>query len=111
MSDPNTDTISTPGSATSSLSSSPYLSASSASGESVESAESIFPPATPPNLHQNTVDPNAGWVIQKFGGTSVGKYARRIGDEVVKYVVLFNYAKNINLFVYCVVEIISTLTK
>ena len=31
-------------------------------------------------------DPKKKWVVQKFGGTSVGKFADRIVDGVVKYV-------------------------
>jgi hypothetical protein len=42
-------------------------------------------PATPPNLHQNTIDPDAQWLVQKFGGTSVGKFAVRIAEDIVVY--------------------------
>ncbi|EIN09072.1 aspartate kinase [Punctularia strigosozonata HHB-11173 SS5] len=38
---------------------------------------------TPPNLHQNTIDPSARWLVQKFGGTSVGKFATKIASDVV----------------------------
>ncbi|KAF5351159.1 hypothetical protein D9756_008284 [Leucocoprinus leucothites] len=38
---------------------------------------------TPPNLHQNTIDPSAKWLVQKFGGTSVGKFAVRIAEDIV----------------------------
>ncbi|CUA68267.1 aspartate kinase [Rhizoctonia solani] len=34
-------------------------------------------------LLQNPDSPNARWVIQKFGGTSVGKFAAKIAEEVV----------------------------
>ncbi|KAG8731585.1 Aspartokinase, partial [Ceratobasidium sp. 423] len=34
-------------------------------------------------LLQNPDSPNARWVIQKFGGTSVGKFATKIAEEVV----------------------------
>ena len=27
-----------------------------------------------------------GWVIQKFGGTSVGKFPRKIATDIVKYI-------------------------
>lgn len=26
-----------------------------------------------------------GWVVQKFGGTSVGKFPDRIAEDIVKY--------------------------
>lgn len=41
------------------------------------------PPRTPPNLHQNSIDPSAKWVVQKYGGTSVGKYAVEIAEDIV----------------------------
>ena len=44
------------------------------------------PPNTPPSLHQNTIDPNARWLVQKFGGTSVGKFAVKIARDVVSSV-------------------------
>jgi aspartate kinase len=28
----------------------------------------------------------AGWVVQKFGGTSVGKFAVNIAEDIVRYV-------------------------
>jgi aspartate kinase len=31
-------------------------------------------------------DSKAGWVVQKFGGTSVGKFAGKIADDIVRYV-------------------------
>ncbi|PCH44782.1 aspartate kinase [Wolfiporia cocos MD-104 SS10] len=43
----------------------------------------MSPPRTPPNLHQNTIDPEAKWLVQKFGGTSVGKFAVKIADDIV----------------------------
>ncbi|KAF8886126.1 Aspartate/glutamate/uridylate kinase [Infundibulicybe gibba] len=55
------------------------LSPSSSTPSSVESS----PPSTPPNLHQNTIDPSAGWLVQKFGGTSVGKFAVKIAEDIV----------------------------
>ena len=27
---------------------------------------------------------NAGWVVQKFGGTSVGKFAVNIAEDIVR---------------------------
>ncbi|OCH88383.1 aspartate kinase [Obba rivulosa] len=40
-------------------------------------------PATPPNLHQNSIDPAAKWLVQKYGGTSVGKFAKKIAEDIV----------------------------
>lgn len=31
--------------------------------------------------------PESHWVVQKFGGTSVGKFAFNIVDQVIRYVV------------------------
>ncbi|KAG6379561.1 Aspartate/glutamate/uridylate kinase [Boletus reticuloceps] len=47
------------------------------------STPSTSPPSTPPNLHQNTIDPCARWLVQKFGGTSVGKFAVQIARDIV----------------------------
>ncbi|KIY45054.1 aspartate kinase [Fistulina hepatica ATCC 64428] len=47
------------------------------------SLSSISMPTTPPNLHQNSIDPSAKWIVQKFGGTSVGKFPVKIAKEVV----------------------------
>ncbi|KAL0567449.1 Aspartokinase [Marasmius crinis-equi] len=46
---------------------------------------SVFslPTATPPNLRQNGINPAAKWLVQKFGGTSVGKYPVEIARDVV----------------------------
>lgn len=30
-------------------------------------------------------DPKRGWIIQKFGGTSVGKFADKIAEDVVRW--------------------------
>ena len=46
---------------------------------------------TPPNLHQNNTDPDAPWLVQKFGGTSVGKFAAKIAEDVVSYAILTIY--------------------
>lgn len=43
-------------------------------------------PATPPNFHQNLNDPSATWIVQKYGGTSIGKFAARISEDIVPYV-------------------------
>ncbi|KAI0777195.1 aspartate kinase [Trametes elegans] len=40
-------------------------------------------PRTPPNMHQNTVDPAAKWLVQKYGGTSVGKFATKIAEDII----------------------------
>ncbi|GLB39135.1 putative aspartate kinase [Lyophyllum shimeji] len=53
------------------------------SPDSLSSSQSCSPPRTPPNLHQNTVDPAARWLVQKFGGTSVGKFAVKIARDIV----------------------------
>ena len=47
------------------------------------------PPKTPPNLHQNTIDPDGRWLVQKFGGTSVGKFATKIARDIVSSVSQF----------------------
>ncbi|KAF8588204.1 aspartate kinase [Ramaria rubella] len=47
------------------------------------SDRSISPPHTPSNLHQNTIEPSAEWLVQKFGGTSVGKFAIKIAEDIV----------------------------
>ncbi|EIM81965.1 aspartate kinase [Stereum hirsutum FP-91666 SS1] len=48
-----------------------------------QSVEGTPPPGTPPNLHQNSIDPAALWLVQKYGGTSVGKFADRIAEEII----------------------------
>ncbi|KAI0646543.1 aspartate kinase [Trametes meyenii] len=55
--------------------SAPSSRASSFSGSGV--------PRTPPNMHQNTVDPAAKWLVQKYGGTSVGKFAAKIAEDII----------------------------
>ena len=45
---------------------------------------------TPPNLHQNTSDPAAKWLVQKYGGTSVGKFASQIAEEIIPFVQLLS---------------------
>ena len=60
---------------------------SSTPSSSPSSSLSSSPPSTPPNLHQNTIDPAAGWLVQKYGGTSVGKFAIKIAEDIVSYVV------------------------
>ncbi|KAF9486244.1 aspartate kinase [Pholiota conissans] len=63
---------------------------------SPSSSRSSSPPRTPPNLHQNTIDPNAKWLVQKFGGTSVGKFAVKIAEDVVA-----NYIDNHKVAIVC----------
>ncbi|KIJ63048.1 hypothetical protein HYDPIDRAFT_176137 [Hydnomerulius pinastri MD-312] len=55
----------------------------SLSPSSSGSSSFTSPPSTPPNLHQNTIDPSARWLVQKFGGTSVGKFAVQIAKNIV----------------------------
>ena len=33
-------------------------------------------------------DSEGGWVVQKFGGTSVGKFAVNIAEDIVRFVLL-----------------------
>lgn len=35
-------------------------------------------------LRQYPNDPNQSWVIQKFGGTSVGKFSNNLVEEIVR---------------------------
>lgn len=58
----------------------------SASSSRSSSVSSPSLPHTPPNLHQNTIDPAAKWLVQKFGGTSVGKFAVKIADDIISCV-------------------------
>ncbi|KZT00650.1 aspartate kinase [Laetiporus sulphureus 93-53] len=50
---------------------------------SISSISSSTSPRTPANLHQNNIDPAAKWLVQKFGGTSVGKFATKIAEDIV----------------------------
>lgn len=61
---------------------------STSSGSS--SSRSYTPPATPPILHQNTIDPSANWLVQKYGGTSVGKFAVRIAEDIISSVLPYS---------------------
>ncbi|KAI0044317.1 aspartate kinase [Auriscalpium vulgare] len=61
--------------------SSPSMPSTPTSSSSVSSGTP--PPGTPPNLHQNSIDPDAQWLVQKYGGTSVGKFAARIAENIV----------------------------
>ena len=31
----------------------------------------------------NTIDPAAKWLVQKYGGTSVGKFAAKIAENII----------------------------
>ena len=64
------------------------MSAASASPPSSRSSSlsSQSGPRTPPNMHQNTIDPAATWLVQKYGGTSVGKFAAQIAENIIPYV-------------------------
>ena len=33
------------------------------------------------------------WIVQKFGGTSIGKFARSIANEIVPYVKELSYVR------------------
>ncbi|KAK7684980.1 hypothetical protein QCA50_011815 [Cerrena zonata] len=50
---------------------------------SSQSSSSYSSLQTPPNLHQNSLDPSTKWIVQKFGGTSVGKFAVQIAEDIV----------------------------
>ena len=67
----------------------PSTPSASASSPSLSSIDTPSPPSTPPNLHQNTIDPDARWVVQKYGGTSVGKFAAQIAENIVPYAQTF----------------------
>jgi aspartate kinase len=30
----------------------------------------------------------SGWIVQKFGGTSVGKFPDKIAEDIIRYAVL-----------------------
>ncbi|KAG1887622.1 Aspartate/glutamate/uridylate kinase [Suillus subluteus] len=44
---------------------------------------SSFPSTNPLMLRQNNTDPEAKWIVQKYGGTSVGKFAVNIARDIV----------------------------
>lgn len=35
-----------------------------------------------------------GWVVQKFGGTSVGKFASNIAEDIVRFVILERWGRD-----------------
>lgn len=35
-------------------------------------------------LRDDDSSPDMGWIVQKFGGTSVGKFAEKIAEDVVR---------------------------
>jgi aspartate kinase len=53
------------------------------SPDSVGSTLSSSGVQTPPNLYQNSADPSATWLVQKYGGTSVGKFAVKIAEDII----------------------------
>ncbi|KZT27990.1 aspartate kinase [Neolentinus lepideus HHB14362 ss-1] len=59
------------------------MSARSSPSSSTSSLSDFVMPRTPPNLHQNSIDPDAKWLVQKYGGTSVGKFATKIAQDIV----------------------------
>ena len=67
------------------MGSTPDLTSESATqtSSSPSSTSSLSPPRTPPNLHQNSIDPESKWLVQKYGGTSVGKFAKKIAKDIV----------------------------
>lgn len=69
---------------------SPLSTPDSFSSETSEesTSSSLTSPRTPPNLHQNSTDPTTKWLVQKFGGTSVGKFVEKIAEDVVSFVLL-----------------------
>ncbi|KAJ7201601.1 Aspartate/glutamate/uridylate kinase [Mycena pura] len=62
------------------------MSGSSSGSYSSSSSPSSSPPRTPPNAYQNSIDPSSRWLVQKYGGTSVGKFAVNIADIVSSYI-------------------------
>lgn len=56
------------------------------------SSATMAPSAIDPVLHRpddmklRHNPPNAPWVIQKFGGTSIGKFAENIAEKIVRWV-------------------------
>jgi aspartate kinase len=72
-----------------------------ASSSSSSSSSSLSGPPTPPNLHQNTIDPAAKWLVQKFGGTSVGKFAVTIAEDIVSCV----SSQKKNFFLICAIRV------
>ncbi|KAH9477481.1 putative aspartokinase, partial [Psilocybe cubensis] len=76
--------------------STPVSTPPSSRSPSLSSSLSSSPPKTPPNLHQNSADPDAKWLVQKFGGTSVGKFAVKIAEDVVS-----NYIDDNKVAIVC----------
>ncbi|KAI6001590.1 Aspartate/glutamate/uridylate kinase [Pisolithus orientalis] len=66
------------------------------SSSSSSSSASTPPPTTPPGLHQNTINPEAPWLVQKFGGTSIGKFAIDIARDIIP-----NYIDQYQVAVVC----------
>lgn len=36
-------------------------------------------------------DNSRQWVVQKYGGTSIGKFADRIAEDIVRYVWMYHW--------------------
>jgi len=43
-----------------------------------------------PHTQERDLPGGANWVVQKFGGTSVGKFAVKIAEDIVLYVALYS---------------------
>jgi len=57
-------------------------------------------------MHQNTIDPDAKWLVQKYGGTSVGKFASQIAENIVPYAtdslaLYYRLALKLSLWNFC----------
>ncbi|KAF9530001.1 Aspartate/glutamate/uridylate kinase [Crepidotus variabilis] len=72
------------------------MSTVSTPSSSASSSPRSSPPRTPPNMHQNSIDPEAKWLVQKFGGTSVGKFAVKIAEDIVS-----NYIDDHKVAIVC----------
>ncbi len=49
--------------------------------------QTVNTPEMARSLLKNTS--SRGWVVQKFGGTSVGKFPDKIAEDIVRYVIFF----------------------
>lgn len=57
----------------------------------MNSHSQLDPNCPPPAPNGNLMCPDSHWVVQKFGGTSVGKFALNIVDQVVLYAPLHTH--------------------
>ncbi|KAK7059910.1 Aspartate/glutamate/uridylate kinase [Favolaschia claudopus] len=53
------------------------------SQSSDSSSCSSSPTSSPTSLQPNNIDPSSRWLVQKFGGTSVGRFAVNIARDIV----------------------------